>query len=339
MKQIVFTGYKKAELIDMPLPELQENEVMVKTLYSAISTGTETANLYGDLSIPGMRDKKPENPFHRYLGYSESGIVVEVGKKVTSLKAGDRVMCFWGKHREYQVLPEEQVVPVPDNVDLLDAAFVFIGTFPLAAIRKTKVELGESAMVVGLGILGQMSVQLLRIAGAVPVIAVNHGEARRNMALKLGADLAFNPADEDYEEKVKAATDGKGVAAMIEVTGKGSALNQSLRCMAKMGRVALLGCTRRPTEVDFYYDVHLPGIEMYGAHTFARPDYESYPGHWTHRDDCIALLKLISMGRLHIHDLISEVHAPQEAPEVYRRMLEEHDFPVGVAFDWSKLSD
>ena len=97
-------------------------------------------------------------------------------------------------------------------------------------------------MVVGLGILGQMSVQLLRIAGAAPVIAVNHGEARRNMALKLGADLAFNPADEDYEEKVKAATDGKGVAAMIEVTGKGSALNQSLRCMAKMGRVALLGC-------------------------------------------------------------------------------------------------
>ena len=77
----------------------RENEVMVKTLYSAISTGTETANLYGDLSIPGMRDKKPENPFPRYLGYSESGIVVEVGKKVTSLKAGDRVMCFWGKHR------------------------------------------------------------------------------------------------------------------------------------------------------------------------------------------------------------------------------------------------
>lgn len=337
MKQIVFTDYGKAELLERPLPELQENEVMIRTVYSAISTGTETANITGNSSMPGMRGKKPEHYFPRYLGYSDSGIVEKVGANVKKFKHGDRVACIWGQHREYQFLPEEQVVHVPDNVSLLDASFVFIGTFPLAAVRKVKVEIGESAMVVGLGILGQMAVQLLHIAGAVPVIAVNHGEERRKLALELGADYAINPGDADYEKQVKRITEGKGVAAMIEVTGKGSALNQSLRCMAKMGRVALLGCTRQPTEVDFYYDVHLPGIEMYGAHTFARPDHESYPGHWTHQDDCAALLKLISAGRLNMHALISEVHAPQEAPSVYTRMLNERNFPVGVAFDWTKI--
>lgn len=337
MKQIVFTDYGKAELLDLPMPELRENEVMIKTVYSAISTGTETANITGNLSVPGLRDKQIDNVFPRYLGYSDSGIVEKVGSQVTRFKPGDRVLCFWGHHKEYQFIPENQVVAVPDNVDLLDAAFVFIATFPLAAIRKVKIEFGESAMVVGLGILGQMAVQLLRAAGAAPIIAVNRGEERRRLALSLGADYALNPNDEDYLETIKKITDGKGASTMIEVTGKGSALNQSLRCMAKMGRVALLGCTRQPTEIDFYYDVHLPGVEMYGAHTFARPDYESYPGHWTHRDDCTALLKMISMGRLNMHALISEIHAPQDAPKVYSRMLSEPDFPVGVAFDWREL--
>lgn len=337
MKQIVFTDYNKAELLDMPVPEPKENEVVVHTAYSAISTGTEKANITGDVSMPGMRDKKPDKIFPRYLGYSETGIVQEVGANVHSVRPGDRVLCFWGHHSEYQVLPETNIVPIPDHVSLMDASLVFIANFPLAAVRKVAVEVGESAMVVGLGILGQMSVQLLRIAGAAPIIAVNRGEARRLQALKLGADYALNPNEPDFEKRVREITDGKGVATMIEVTGNGAALNEGLRCMAKMGRVALLGCTRRPTEVNFYYDVHLPGVALYGAHTFARPDVESYPHHWTHRDDCAALLRLMALGRLDLHSLIEEVHSPVEAPEVYTRLLTEKDFPVGVVFDWSKL--
>lgn len=337
MKQIVFTDYNRAELLDMPMPELGEGDVLIRTAYTAISTGTEKANITGNVTMPGMRDKKVENVFPRYLGYSESGIVEAVGAKVTRFKKGDRVMSFWGAHRQYQVLPEAQVVHVPDNVDLLDAAFVFIGTFPLAALRKTRVEVGESAMVVGLGILGQMSVMLLRAAGAVPIIAVNRGEERRKLALSYGADYAFDPSQPDFEENVRRVTGGRGVSTVIEVTGNGEALTQALRCTAKMGRVALLGCTREPTEVNFYYDVHLPGIELYGAHTFARPDVESYPGHWTHQDDCTALLKLMSTGRIDFHSLIKEIHAPQEAGEVYSCLVSDRNFPIGVAFDWSKV--
>lgn len=337
MKQIVFTDRKKAELLDMPVAALGEHDVLVKTLYSAISTGTETINLLGNPYIPGMRDKLTDQCFPRYLGYSETGIVEKVGEQVALVKPGDRVLCYWGTHSEYQVLPERQVVPLPENVDPLDASFMFIASFPLAAIRKVRVEIGESAMVVGLGILGQFAVKLLRAAGATPVIAVDLSQSRRELALQLGADYALDPSQANYVEQVKQLTGGKGVAAMIEVTGKGEALNQSLRCMAKMGRVALLGCTRQPTTVDFYYDVHLPGVEMYGAHTLARPDVESYPGHWTPRDDCAALLRLLSLNRLTVRDIIAEVHTPQEAPEVYLRMADDRDFPIGVAFDWSKL--
>ena len=338
VKQIVFTGLNRAELLDMPVPELMEGEVRIRTAYSAVSTGTERANITGDVTMPGMRGKQPDHVFPRYLGYSETGVVEAIGPGVNSIRPGDRVLSFWGAHRQIQVLPERQVVRIPDNVSLLDAAFVFIAAFPLAAIRKVSVEIGESAMVVGLGILGQIAIKLLRAAGAVPVIAVDRDAARRELALQLGADAAFDSGESNFEQKVRSITDGKGASVMIEVTGNGLALNQGLRCMAKMGRVALLGCTRRPTEVDFYYDVHLPGVALYGAHTFARPEIESYPGHWTHRDDCAALLRLISAGRLDLHSLITEVHSPEDAPEVYRRLVFEPDFPVGVAFDWSRLS-
>lgn len=337
MKQIVFTDYNRAELLEMPLSEMRRGDVRIRTAYSAISAGTEKANITGDVIIPGMRDQKPEKIFPRCLGYSETGIVEAVGESVMGVKPGDRVLSFWGMHCEYQVLPERQVVKVPDNVDLLDAAFVFIGTFPLAAIRKCRVELGERTMVLGLGILGQIAIRLLSIAGAQPVIAVDLDENRRTLALENGADYAFTTSDLDFERKVSEVTDGRGVNVMIEVTGFGEALNQGLRCMAKMGRVALLGCTRRPSEVNLYYDVHLPGIELYGAHTFARPEFESYPAHWTHRDDCDALLRLMSSGRLNLRPLISEVYSPKDAPEVYTRLVARKDFPIGVAFDWSRL--
>ena len=338
-KQIVFTDYAKAELLTMPLADIGAGDVLVKTAYTAVSAGTERANILGDTAVPGMRGKDVKNVFPRMLGYSGTGIVEKTGALVTAVHPGDRVMCYWGTHSQRMVLPENQVILMDKNVKLLDAAFVFIGTFPLAAVRKTGVETGESALVMGLGLLGLMSVQLMRIAGAAPVIAVDPNEERQALALKLGADYALSPLDADFEEKVRSLTDGRGAAAVIDSTGVGQALNQALRCTAKMGRVALLGCTRKPTEVDFYYDVHIPGIALYGAHTFARPDHESYPRHWTHRDDCKALMKLMAYDRLDLGALIHQICSPLDSPAVYRKLADDPDFPVGVAFDWIKLDE
>ena len=116
-------------------------------------------------------------------------------------------------------------------------------------------------------------------------------------------------------------------------------MESALQVMAKMGRIALLGCTRLPVTVDFYHDVHFPGIQILGAHTGARPQRESYPHHWTHWDDCAAALKYLSMQRLNIRDMISEVHAPTEAYEVFLRLANEPNFPMGVVFDWQQLEE
>lgn len=333
-KRIIFTEINKAELLDFELSELGENDVMVETMVSTISCGTERANITGDKNVNAGGI---EIPFPRSSGYNSSGIVVKKGKNVKSVEIGDRVVVFWGNHNKYNIVNEANVVKTGGSVSFETAAMSFISTFPMAAIRKTRLEMGESAMVMGLGILGMTAVKLLRVAGAIPIIAADPNPARREMALKNGADYAFDPLEAGFAEKVKSVTDG-GVNVAIEVTGVGDGFNEALDCMAKFGRVALLGCTRNSDfTVDYYKKIHGPGITVIGAHTIARPDYESHPGWFTHRDDINAVLKLCRGGRLCLESLIGESHSPEECSEVYKRLVFDKDFPVVVQFDWRNL--
>ena len=230
IKQIVFTKKDTAELLTKT-GTCGDNEVCVKTAFSTVSCGTERANITGDPNVsigaPG------EAFFPRYLGYSSSGVVTEIGKNVTSVKVGDRVAMFSSTHSSYNILPEYYVVKIEDDrVSLAEAAMSYIAIFPLAAIRKTRLEIGESCLVMGLGILGQLAVQEARAAGAVPIIACDLVAERREEALKNGADYALNPAEEGFAEKVKELTGG-GVNVCIEVTGVGQGFDQALDCMAR----------------------------------------------------------------------------------------------------------
>ena len=251
----------------------------------------------------------------------------EVGDRVEDIRVGDRVIVFWGKHKKRITINRKNVLRVPDEVSLKEASMAFIATFPLAAVRKTKLEIGESALVMGLGILGIFAVQLLRAGGAYPVIAVDPIEERRNLALTLGADYALNPMDSDFAEQVKTLSGG-GVNVCIEVTGLGVGLQQALDCMKPFGRVALLGCTRSSKfEIDYYAKVHGPGISLIGAHTNARPRVESSATLWTDTDDLTALLNLIRGGRLVLGKMIGEVHSPADCHEVYTRLVNDKKFP------------
>jgi len=336
-KQIAFTKVNTAELLETSFPdELSEYEVLVKTEFSTISNGTEKANITGSDSTSCFDAPAPAM-FPRYCGYSTSGTVVKIGSKVTRVAPGDKVAMYWSAHKSYNLINEKGVVKIEyDNVDMQSASICHIGCFPLAAIRKTKVEIGESALVMGLGILGLIAVKQLKVAGAAPIVAVDPVEKRRALALKYGADYAFDPSEEGFADKVKKVTDS-GANVCIEVTGVGAGLNGALDCMKKFGRVALLGCTRSSHfEVDYYRKVHGPGISLIGAHTMARPVEESSHGNYTTADDIRTQLKLLAMGRITYKDMIEEVHKPEECTEVFHRLVNDKEFPACVQFDWNK---
>ena len=333
-KKIVFTRENHAELLIGEYQKPQANEVAVKTVFSTLSCGTEKANIMADPSIGGGQP----GFFPRQSGYSDAGIVVEVGEQVTDLQVGDRVMVYWGSHSQYNTVPAERVIKIEDDsMSFQEAALVFVATFPLAAIRKTHLELGEPTIVMGQGLLGQIAIRLLRIAGAMPIIAADPVKERREAALQGGADYALDPTEEGFAEKVKQLTGG-GAKVAIEVTGVGAGLDNVLDCMARFGRVALLGCTRNPNfTIDYYHKVHFPGITLVGAHTLARPELESYPGYYPHRDDIAAVCRLCSGGRLDLECMIKEVYRPEECTQVYTRLIQDKNFPTVVQFDWREV--
>ena len=330
-KRITFVAPCEVALENIAVCEPAADEVQVRLEFSTISSGTERANLTGDANVSCVG--VPEVKFPRYAGYSSAGVVLAVGSDVTNVKVGDRVALCWSTHSAVQNAKAQNVYPLPQQVDTQAAALFNIATFPLAAIRKCEVQIGESAIVMGLGVLGMFTLPLLRLAGAAPIIAVDPAAEKREKALAYGADYALDPYAPDFATTVKRLTGG-GARVAIEVTGVGAGLNGVLDCMAPFGRVALLGCTRNADfTVDYYRKVHGPGISLIGAHTLARPRHESHTGYWTQADDMHALIRLTVLKRLDLLSMVEELHTPEEAVPVYARLASEPFFPL-VQFDW-----
>lgn len=331
-KQIIFTDTHKAELLEVDVREVGANDVLTEMEYTVISGGTERACIMAMHNAGGTC-------FPKMLGYCGVGRVLKTGEKVRNVAVGDRVLVYHGNHMKYNVTPDIKVTKVvDDNMPSLEAAFVVIAAMGLGGTRKLEIELGESAMVMGLGLLGTFAIQFCRLSGAYPVIAADPNPERRELALKLGADYAFDPSDPDFVKNVKAVTKGQGVRATVEVTGLSVAMKQALECASWMGRISLLGCTRiSDTPVDYYQQVHRPGVKLIGAHNFVRPKVESYPHHWTHQDDCKAILDMISAGRVKVAPIISRVVSPEDCAQIYDQLCDDPAFPMGTVFDWRNI--
>ncbi len=331
---VVFESIGQAILKTFEVAPPLADEVLLESDYTVISAGTERANL---INLPNTGTDESGFPF--LPGYCGAGRVIAAGKDVTNLKIGDRVIIAWGGHRSHTIKKAQTVLKIEDDsIDLLDAAFAHIASFSFLGVRKLKIELGESAMIAGMGILGAFAVQIASLSGAIPVVASDFDPVRRDLALKLGAAAAFSPDEENFVEKVKAATGGNGPKAVVEVTGSARAMQQALEYIAWEGRLSLLGCTRvSDVPVDFYKYVHRRGISLIGAHTFTRAQQESTPGRWTEHDDYRTFLKLVAAGKLQIRPLISEIVSPEAAHAVYARLAEMKNPPLGIVFNWNKL--
>ena len=331
-KTIVFVAPGKAELQERDLDEnLAPDHVLLKTECTLISPGTEFANLSGNTN------RGAKSPFPAVLGYSAVARVLKAGSSVTTLREGDRCLCYHSHHSNYQRMPESNLVRIEDDaLPAREAVFCVVGCMGFQGVRRCRPEFGESLMVMGLGLLGQFAVQTARLSGCMPVIALDFIEARRKIALELGADAAFAPDDPELKNKVLELTGGHKCDSVVEVTGNPQAVVQGLELTARFGRISLVGCNRTPTEkIDFYNLVHRPGISVIGAHNMARPLQERRPGIWTMKEDMALLLRFMSAGRLDSRKLLTMVADPAEAPGIYERLYARDPDLLGVVFDWS----
>ncbi len=326
-RQILFTSENTVELMEREVPPLGPHDLLCRTVYTAISQGTERANM---LDMNNTVHKWP-----KALGYCAVSRVEDMGAEVEGFKPGDRVLVYHGVHADHVVRCDREVYKIEDDsIDDRDAAFVIVGAMGLGGLRRLRLEAGESAAVFGLGVLGISAVMFARLSGGLPVIAVDFKQKRRSLALSLGADYAFSPSEEGFTERVRDLTRG-GVHAAVEVTGSAKALDNALDITRRFGRVSLLGCTRvSDCFIDFYRKVHCPGITLYGAHNMARGLCDSRPGVWTFREDVEAILNMLSYKRISFLPILADIYKPGQCKEAFSDILSGKEERIGLLFDW-----
>jgi 2-desacetyl-2-hydroxyethyl bacteriochlorophyllide A dehydrogenase len=301
-------------------------EVLVETEVSLISPGTERAFFLG---LPNAQRQS----FPSYPGYCNIGRVAALGDGVESLQAGDRVASPLG-HASHGIMRVDRCWPVPDGLGPERAVYCHLGAIALQGVRRARVELGESVMVLGLGLVGNLALQLAGRSGAQPLIGLDTDAGRREIAERCGADVCLDPSAPDAVDAFARATGGSGAAVVIEATGSPEAVNDAFLYAGMHGRVVLLASTRGVTETNFYRDVHKKGLAVYGAHNAARPPHDSSPGFWTAGDDTRTVLRLLAAGRLHVDPLTTETLPSREAARAYEWLASWRKDLLGILLRW-----
>ena len=371
MKQIVQnmeTGTLR--LTEVPAPALRAGGVVVRTVASVISIGTERMKLdFGRKSLLGKARERPDQvrkvvdaarregvvaAYRRArnrlaglspMGYSCAGIVEAVAPDVTEFRVGDRVACAganYASHAERVFAPKNLVVPVPTAVALDAAAFTTLGAIALQGVRQAELRLGESAAVIGLGILGQLTVQILRAAG-VQVLAVDVDPARVALAARHGARAV--PRSGDVAGEARLLTGGAGVDAAIitAATSSDDPVRLGGDLCRDRGRVVVVGAVpTRPNRNDFYAkELELRLSRSYGPGRYDAGyeekghDYPIGYVRWTERRNMAEFVRLLETGAVRLDELVTHRFPFAEAERAYELLGgEEGRRALGVVLEY-----
>ncbi len=323
-KQIFFPAQGRVAFETVELPKVGDNQVMVETISSVISPGTELAWLYNLPNTPGQYPMR--------IAYCSCGRVVKTGSAVKNFSKGQRV-AYEGLHATALVLDAGQCVPVPDGVACEDAACFSPIAIALQAVRKAQVSLGDSAAVLGLGLIGNVCGQLARLCGALNVVGIDPVEWKQELAMTCGYSCAAGSVKEALEKSCIE----EGFEVVIEASGAPIAVPQAFEAAKLFGTVVLAGSTRGVTEkVDFYTLLHKKGLTVIGAHNFRRPSVDDMFVVKTLRTDHRLALTLLGRGMIKVLPLISDTIPAKQASSAYERLWARKEKLVTVALDWTK---
>jgi threonine dehydrogenase-like Zn-dependent dehydrogenase len=329
---VSFTAPRVAEVVTEELRPLDGAEVRIRTLYSGISAGTELTAYRGTNPYLSKwwdehdRLFKDGSTSFSYpvngWGYEEVGEVVEVGSEVTTVKPGDRIWGTWG-HRSHTVQDETRAAAriLDPGADPRVGIFSQIGAIALNVVLDADIHVGETVAVFGLGVPGQLVAQIARLNGA-RVIGVDPVRSRRELALRLGAAEALDPAEGPVAERVREMTGGLGADVALEVTGNYGALHEAIRTVAYSSRVCAAGFMQgegsglRLGEEFHHNRVAVVCSQISGV-------APSLQHRWNEYRLASTAVGLAVSGRLDVLGLISHTMAISEAPAAFQ-MLDEN---------------
>ena len=364
MKQVLLRG-GKAVIEDVPAPRLEPGQVLVRVEWSCLSPGTELASVAAT-SPAGIVERFRRNPalvrracrvlqdrglrnfkamtqerfaYSTSVGYSCAGTVLEVGLGVTDCIPGDRVACAgsgYANHAEMVAVPQNLVVRLPDGVEPADASTVALGAIAMQGVRRAQVALGERIGVIGLGFVGQLTVQLLKAAGC-KVFGTDLEPSRMAQAKALGLDVALDGVDPAAAYR---GSEGYGFDAVLltAATTSDEPLHLAMQMARRKGRIVIVGDVGLHMQRKAMYAKELDVLiaTSYGPGRYD-PSYEEegldYPYayvRWTENRNMQAYLELIATGQVILGPLTSRRLPITEAPEAYRLLQKETPRPYTV---------
>ena len=354
MRQII-QDMKSGQTIleEVPVPQVKSGSVLIKTSCSLVSLGTERMLVeFGKASLIDKARQQPdkvkqvldkiktdgvqptiEAVFNKLghplpLGYCNSGTVVAIGNGVTEFKVGDRVASN-GQHAEYVCVPKNLVAKIPENVSDEEAAFTVIGSIGLQGIRLINPQLGETVVVIGLGLIGLIAAQLLQANGC-RVIGIDFDEEKVQLAREKNI-IGINPTKgTDPVKYVLEETASYGADAILITasTKTDEVIHQAAEMSRKKGRIVLVGVIGLGLRRDDFYKKELSFQVScsYGPGRYD-DDYENrgidYPlpfVRWTEKRNFETVLQAIAMGRIDVKSLITEEVKLDNYKEIYGDM-------------------
>lgn len=331
-------------IVEQDVPAVTAGTVLVEVHASLVSPGTE---LGGWRALRQELDATPKDQEPSPFGYSNAGIVREVGEGVSELQPGDRVACMgWGYalHTDWAVIPHNLCVKLPQNVTFAQGSFAMLAATALHALRRGEPGFGEFAAIVGLGIVGQLAAQFYRLAGNY-VIGWDVIPLRAEIAQDCGIDATALAGGEDVVARTNAFTGGAGLdSAVIAYGGQADkAMEQAIACMKlspdthRMGTIVVVGGP------EFQYPAGTHNLDIRraartgpGYHDDAWEVGGPYPPvfmRWTTPTNLQLCMRLISEGRLKVDELVTHTIPLDNVDEEIAAMLDDPDGILGVVFE------
>ena len=248
-----------------------------------------------------------------------------IGKKVGT----------YGGHTRYTLSDPQTVRPIHREISDEHAAFFTIAEIVMNGVRRAKVTWGEAVVVYGLGLLGQLTVQFCRMAGAWPIFAVDVADSRLARLPKDSAIVPVNAVSEDVKSVVEKHTRGRLAEVVFEVTGLPDLIPKQFETLHRQGRYVVLSSPRGKTSFDFHDLCNAPSYTIIGAHNMSHPPLATPDYPWTMHRHAELFFDLVAEGELDIDPLISHRERYTEAPRLYDMLLRDRSAAMGVVLDWT----
>lgn len=369
MKQLFKSKDKQIIIDDVPAPAISDNEVLIEVKKSLISTGTEAMGFQGTTGVQYlqnsfsngkkvknfllekgytelMRKIKSRSDIAYASGYSVSGIVKDKGKNIKNFEIGDEVAAAgsgYASHAEMVAVPNNLVIKKPASVTFEQAAFTTIGSIALHGVRQSKVAVGETVAVIGLGLIGLITIQILKAAGC-KVIGIDIDQRKLVKALYLGIDEVFLANKPNLSNDILHTVNNIGVDSTIicASTESDDPVNLAASITRKKGRVVVVGAVGMKLSREQFYKKELEFTVScsYGPGRYDQ-NYEEkgidYPVsyvRWTENRNMESFLWMLTQGKIDVDTLISDCYSINDANKAFQKIMDKSQLTFGIILDY-----